>query len=104
MPKRRYEILLPLRHNDGRSVAAEDFDRTRQELVAQFGAVSFFPQSLLGTWMHEGSRFEDELVRVVVDVEDTPESRQFFTGFKAVLLERFEQLEIYIASYPIEVI
>jgi hypothetical protein len=104
MPKRRYEILLPLRHNDGRNVAAESFDRTRQELVAQFGAVSFFPHSLLGTWMYEGNRFEDELVRVVVDVDDTAESRQFFLVFKGILLERFEQLEIYIASYPIEVI
>jgi hypothetical protein len=85
-------------------VAGESFDQTRQELVAQFGAISFFPQSLPGTWTHEGSRFEDELVRVVVDVDDTSDSRRFFMEFKAVLLERFEQLEIYIASYPIEVI
>lgn len=104
MPRRRYEILLPLRHNDGRAVDPEQFEWARQQLIAQFGAMSFFPQSLLGTWMHEGTRFEDELVRVVVDVEDAPESRQFFTAFKAALLERFEQLEIYIASYPIDVI
>ena len=104
MPRRRYEILLPLRHNDGRPVAPDQFEWTRQQLVAQFGAVSFFPQSLLGTWMHEGTRYEDELVRVVVDVEDTPESRQFFSTFKAALLERFEQLEVYIASHPIDVL
>ena len=104
MPKRRYEILLPLRHNDGRTVAAELFDQTRRDLVLQFGAVSFFPQSLLGIWIHEGDRFEDELVRVVVDVEDTAETRQFFFTFKVLLLERFEQIEIYIASHPIDVI
>ena len=104
MPKRRYEIRLPLRHNDGRPVAAELFDETRRELVGQFGAVSFFPQSLLGIWVHEGDRFEDELVRVVVDVEDTLENRQFFSTFKVLLLERFEQIEIYIASHPIDVI
>ena len=98
MPKRRYEILLPLLHNDGRPVSGESFDQTRQELVAQFGAVSFFPHSLLGIWVHEGSRFEDELVRVVVDVDDTPETRQFFSTFKAVLLARFEQIEIYIPT------
>ncbi len=41
---------------------------------------------------------------MVVDVEDTPEDRQFFVEFKVVLLERFEQLEIYIVSYPIDVL
>ena len=104
MPKRRYEILLPLRHNDGRQVQADLFDQTRRELVAQFGAVSFFPQSLLGIWTYEGDRFEDELVRLVIDVEDAPENREFFTRFKSVLLERFEQIEIYLASYPIDVL
>jgi len=104
MPKRRYEILLPLKHNDGRPVAAEKFDQTRRDLVAQFGAVSFHPNSILGIWVHEGDRFEDELVSAVVDVEDTPENRQFFTSLKALLLERFEQIEIYIVSYPIDIL
>ena len=49
-------------------------------------------------------RFEDELVRVVVDVEDTPENRQFFAALKPALLERFNQLEIYIASHPIDIL
>jgi hypothetical protein len=59
---------------------------------------------LLGIWIHQGSRYEDELVRVVVDVEDSPENREFFVKFKRVLLERFEQLEMYIASHPIDVL
>ena len=57
MLRRRYEILLPLRHNDGRPVS-----------------------------------------------DDTPEIRQFFLQFKATLLERFEQVEIYIASYPVDIL
>jgi hypothetical protein len=36
----RYEILLPLFYNDGRSIEAEKFTETDQELVAQFGATS----------------------------------------------------------------
>jgi hypothetical protein len=39
-----------------------------------------------------------------VDVEDTPENRQFFAALKPVLLERFNQLEIYIASHPIDIL
>jgi len=42
------------------------------------------------------------LLRLVVDVDDTPENQHFFASYKATLLERFEQIEIYIASYPVE--
>jgi hypothetical protein len=104
MRKRRYEILLPVRHNDGRPVRGDLLEQTREELVAQFGAIAFAPYTTLGIWIHEGTRYEDELRRLTVDVEDTPESQQFFTTFKATLLERFEQIEIYIASYPVDIV
>ena len=104
MRKRRYEILLPLRHNDGREVSGELFEQTREELIAQFGAVSFLPYTVLGIWIHEGARYEDELLRLVVDVDDTPENQQFFAGYKPTLLERFEQIEIYIVSYPVDIL
>ena len=35
---------------------------------------------------------------------DTPENRQFFAEFKLILRDRFQQIEIYIVSYPIEVV
>lgn len=104
MRRRRYEILLPLRHNDARPVDGEAFEQTREELVAQFGAISLLPHSVLGIWVHEGTRYEDELLRLVVDVEDTPENQRFFEGYKAILLERFEQIEIYIAAYPVDIL
>ena len=104
MLRRRYEILLPLKHNDGRSVDDEKFDRTREELVAEFGAISVHPESVRGIWMHEGARYEDVSIRLTVDVDDSPESRLFFTNFKQTLLERFEQIEIYIVSYPVDIL
>ncbi len=104
MRKKRYEILLPLKHNDGRSVSGERFEQTREELVVQFGAVSFVPQTVLGIWVYEGARYEDELLRLIVDVDDTPEDQQFFANYKATLLERFEQIEIYIISYPVDIL
>jgi hypothetical protein len=51
-----------------------------------------------------GMRYEDELRRFVIDVEDTSDNHEFFVGFKAKLLERFEQIEIYIASYPVDLL
>src|SRR6266478_3342372 len=101
MLRRRYEILLPLKHNDGRPVSDETLNQTREELVEQFDGISLQPQSILGIWVHEGARYEDTSIRLMVDVEDTPENRQFFTEFKATLLQRFDQIEIYIASYPV---
>jgi len=104
MLRRRYEILLPLRHNDGSPVSDEKLNQTREQLVNQFDGISVQPQSILGIWVHEGARYEDTSVRLTVDVDDTPENRQFFLQFKATLLERFDQVDIYIASYPVEIL
>ena len=104
MRKRRYEILLPVRHNDGRLVSGELLEQTREELIAQFCGLTVAPHTVLGIWLHEGSRFEDELRRFSVDVDDTPETQQFFARFKMTLLDRFEQIEIYIASYPVDIV
>ncbi len=76
-------------------MSGEAFEQTREELVAQFGAVSILPHSVLGVWVHEGTRYEDELLRLVIDVDETSENQRFFEGYKAILLERFEQIEIY---------
>ena len=54
--------------------------------------------------MHEGVRYEDTSVRLTVDVDDTPENRQFFIDFKATLLQRFEQVEIYVVSHPVDIL
>jgi hypothetical protein len=104
MLKRRYEILLPLTHNDGRPVGDDKLNETREELVERFDGVSVQPESIRGVWLHDGVRYEDTSIRMTVDVEDTPENRQFFIDWKPTLLQRFEQLDIYIVSYPVEII
>jgi hypothetical protein len=104
MLRRRYEILLPLQSNDGSSVPDRDLNQTREELVDRFEAVSVQPGTVAGLWVHEGTRYEDSLVRFTVDVEDTSENRQFFVAWKPILLQRFRQLDIYITSSLIEVI
>jgi hypothetical protein len=95
---------LPRTFNDGAEVPAELFLETVEELLRQFGAYSLMPGSVEGAWMHEGKRHEDLTRRVVVDVEDTAENRQFFVEWKPVLRERFKQIEIDITSTVIDVI
>ena len=102
--RRRYEILLPLRFNDGRPVPEELFVETVLELRQRFGAVSSESQTIHGMWEHEGQSYRDDLVRVFIDVPDLPESRQFFVDFKERIKARFQQIDIWITSHPLEVI
>ena len=54
MSFRRYEIILPTRYNDGAAVEPEKFLLTNRELSVQFGAASFLPEPLHGTWIQIG--------------------------------------------------
>src|SRR5207245_10021610 len=99
MRKRRYEILLPIRFNDGRPVSGELLEQTREELMAHFSALQIQPHTVLGLWVYEGSRYEDVLRRFTVDVEDTAENQQFFTSYKQILLERLHHIVFYILYY-----
>jgi hypothetical protein len=60
---RRYEILLPLRFNDGSPVPYELLAQTHLALRAEFGAVSCETQKIRGIWEHAGEIFRDDLTR-----------------------------------------
>jgi hypothetical protein len=100
---RRFEVLLPLQFNDGRDVPAERLVEAVLEVVAQFGAASYETQKLEGHWRHGGVLYRDNLVRLVVDVPDTPQSRQWMKEFKDRWKTRLEQLELWMVSHRIEV-
>jgi len=40
VPATRYEILLPLKYNDGSDIESEKLLETKQELVHRFGALT----------------------------------------------------------------
>jgi hypothetical protein len=101
---RRFEILLPLRFNDGQPVPDELIGQTLLEIHKQFSAVSPETQVIRGHWQAQGEEFRDELVRVFVDVPDTAENRAFFVAFKEQLKARFRQLDVWMTAYPVEVI
>jgi hypothetical protein len=101
---RRYEILLPLRFNDGSPVPDELVGQTILELRHQFHAISSETQVIRGHWQYQGEEYRDELVRLFVDVPDTPENHTFFVGYKETLKARFQQLDVWITTHPVEVI
>jgi hypothetical protein len=101
---RRFEVLLPLRFNDGTPVPDDAVADTLVELEERFGAVSCETQSIRGRWRHEGQSFRDDLICVFVDVPDEPEGRNFFVEYKEQLKARFQQLDIWMTTYLIEVL
>jgi len=97
----RYEILLPLRFNDGQPVPRELLGDALLELEAHFGAISWETQIVRGRWQHQGRLFRDELMRVFVDVEDSAEHREFVLDLKQRLKARFDQIDVWITVHPI---
>jgi hypothetical protein len=100
----RYGILLPTRHPDGRWVSDAKLHQTRDELVALVGEMRSLPRVVFMGHAKAGPRFEEKLVQVALDVEDSPKNLQFFVRYKQLLCERFEQPDIYIACYPVDIL
>jgi hypothetical protein len=69
---RRFEVLLPVKFNDGRAVPAEWLAESVLEIVDRFGAASHETQKVEGHWRQGGVLYRDDLVKVVVDVPDSP--------------------------------
>jgi hypothetical protein len=101
---RRFELLLPLRFNDGTTVPDQLIADILTELEAKFGAVSCETQNTRGQWRHQGQTYRDDLVRLYVDVPDAPDQRPFFADFKERAKATFGQIDLWMTTYLIEVI
>lgn len=101
---RRYELLLPTNFNDGSPVPQKMLGQTLRELRKQFGSISTETQQIEGQWEYRGKLHRDLNVRVFVDVTDTPGNRQFFVEYKERLKERFQQIDIWLTTYLVDVI
>jgi hypothetical protein len=104
MTYRRYEMLLPLRFNDGSPVPPGLVADTVRELKDRFGAASAETQTIRGLWEHAGGTDADDLKRVFIDVPDTVENRTYFVDLKRRLAERFRQDDVWMTTHPVEVV
>ncbi len=101
---RRYEIPLPLRFNDGQPVPEEVIGDALLKLEQKFEAVSWETQIIRGAWQQAGRSYRDDLMRVFVDVPEGQENREFFLQFKQRMKTKFQQLDIWLTSYSIEIL
>lgn len=100
---RRFEILLPLKFNDGSDVPSDWIADAVLEIVDQFGALSYETHQVEGYWQDEGTLYRDHLSKLVVDLPDTDENRQWMRDYKARWKQKLDQLDIWLVSFEIEV-
>ena len=72
---RRYEVMLPLQFNDGKPVPRKWIGKAAREVAEFFGGTSFETRGIEGHWRQGTVYFQDNLVRIVVDMIDNPKNR-----------------------------
>ena len=100
----RYEILLPLCYNDGRLIEPVNFDLTNLELMERFSATTTDMITAVGSWKYQGTVYEDQLLRLVVNIPTSVSADEFFDGYKEILKTRFQQIDSWTTSHEIRII
>ncbi len=100
----RFEILLPLYYNNGSLVEPEKFVVTDDELVQVFGAISTDQVNVRGKWKYGSTIYSDHLLRVRLDVDDTPEAWSAMRAIKEMLKLRVDQIDIWITAHRIDLV
>ncbi len=99
---KEYDLFVPLYYNDGRSVEPQKFQVLQQQLLGQFGGLTFFPQPNAGFWTMAGMTYRDEIVIYRVITSDEQEARRFLSALKERLKEEFQQEDILIVEREVE--
>ncbi len=100
----RYEVLLPVKYNDGREVERSKHNRCLDEALERFGGATLEPQRLQGRWFFQGQEFAEPMLRLVIEVEDLADNHEWFASWKQTLKERFEQIEIRMTWHHVNVV
>ena len=94
----KFELYLPLKHNDGTAIEAEKLKEIQHQLIAVFGAMTLSSLSapLQGKWRYGGVEYIDDIVRIDIIAREDWDSIQFFKNFKRRLKRNLRQLDILI--------
>ncbi len=94
----KFEIYLPLKHNDGTNIEDKKLEEIQQQLIAVFGAMTLSSLSapLQGKWRYGGVEYTDDIIRIDIIAKEEWDSIQFFKNFKRRLKRNLRQLDILI--------
>lgn len=100
---KRFELLLPMKYNDGTEIERLKIDQTTGELGQRFIGLSQDLVRVHGFWRSGGKSYHDKLLRIRIDSTD-PKATAFFKSYKETLKTRFQQIDIWITAHEIEII
>ena len=92
-----------MQFNDGREISVDLLSDAVFEVVDHFGSVGYYHNIIQGQWTNEGIVYRDNNSKIVVDVPDTDENRQWMRDFKARWKEKLGQIDLWLVSYEIDI-
>ncbi len=100
---KKYEIYLPLKHNDGSEIEPEKIKQIKEELVANFGALTASSHSApyQGGWKYGGVDFIDDIIKIEIIAGADGKTERFFRQFKQRLKRLLKQIDILITAQNI---
>ena len=101
---KEYELYVPLTYNDGTSIEADKIYRIRNQLLEQFGSLTFLPQPNEGFWRMGTLTFRDSIIIYRVIASNVRQSRRFFRNLKEQLKRDLRQEEIFIVEKDVKVL
>jgi len=101
---KEYDIVLPLYYNDGTPIELAKFQDLAKVLIADFGGVTFFPQSSEG-WRKKGEEFfQDKNVLFRVLGRKNQDPKRAFARLKGKIKADFRQEEVLIVQREVQLI
>jgi hypothetical protein len=98
------QLLLPLFANDGRALPHALFAEVREELVARFGGLTAFTQAPAeGLWKDDddvSTRDQIVIFEVMCDVVE----REWWSGYRRLLEQRFQQEQLVIRTWQVDLL
>ena len=95
---KEFEIYVPLAYKDGSPVEPVKIERIGEDLLEQFGGLTYFPQPNKGFWRMGDVTFRDEIVIFRVLASNARSARKFLRQLKERLKKELVQEQILIVE------
>lgn len=99
---REYELYLPLHYNDGQPIEGEKLAEVKQQLAAEFGGLTYFPQENEGLWKVGAFTFRDRIVILRIISTDLLKAAAFFAKLKEHIKKEWQQTDVLIVSRDVD--
>jgi len=98
------QMLLPTRSAAGAAFTDELLQRTREELVDQFGGLTAYTRSpATGVWTSPRGDVEEDKV-LMIEVLSARFDKEWWRSYAETLKQRFEQETIHIRASDVDVL